>query len=132
MKNVKNTNVKNINIRNIVAMLLLTPLLAACSSGPSESDVENLIEAQYEQAGSMMDNAMAGAGNDEMARAMSGMMAGMMPTLESVENVNCDTIEGDNTYMCTADITQTVAGNSRTDKGSFKVYQVNDEWVLGM
>ncbi len=119
------------NFKKLAAVLLLMPLLVACSSGPSESDVEGLIQAQYDKANSMMDDAMAQAGNDEMAKAMSGMMEGMMPKLEKVENINCDTTEGENTYMCTADITQAIAGNSRTNKTNFKVYQVNDEWVLG-
>lgn len=119
------------NLKKLALIVLLTPLFAACSNAPSESVVEGLIEAQYEQANSIMDDAMANAGNDEMAKAMSGMMEGMMPKLERVENINCDSVEGDNTYMCTADITQTIAGNSRTNKTSFKVYQVNDEWVLG-
>ena len=119
------------NLKKLAVIALLTPLFVACSNAPSESTVEALIEAQYEQANSMMDDAMANAGNDEMAKAMSGMMEGMMPKLERVENINCDTIEGDNTYMCTADITQTIAGESRTNKTNFKVYQVNDEWVLG-
>lgn len=119
------------SFKKLILISILTPLFVACSNTPSESTVEGLIEAQYEQANSMMDNAMANAGNDEMAKAMSGMMEGMMPKLESVENINCDTIEGENTYMCTADITQTIGGNSGTNKTSFKVYQVNDEWVLG-
>lgn len=119
------------NLKKLVVIALLTPLFAACSNAPSESTVEELIEAQYEQANSMMDNAMTNAGNDKMAKAMSGMMEGMMPKLERVENISCDSVEGDNTYMCTADITQTIAENSRTNKTSFKVYQVNDEWVLG-
>ena len=119
------------NLKTLAVIALLTPLFVACSKAPSESTVEALIEAQYEQANSMMDDAMANAGNDEMAKAMSSMMEGMMPKLERVENINCDTIEGDNTYMCTADITQAIAGESRTNKTSFKVYKVNDEWVLG-
>ncbi|MGP5202704.1 hypothetical protein ACTXKB_08080 [Psychrobacter aquimaris] len=119
------------NLKKLAVIALLTPLFAACSNAPSESTVEGLIEAQYEQANSMMNDAMANAGNDEMAKAMSGMMEGMMPKLERVENINCDTVEGDNTYMCTADITQTIAGESRTNKTNFKIYQVNDEWVLG-
>ena len=119
------------NLKKLAVIALLIPLFAACSNAPSESTVEGLIEAQYEQANSMMNDAMANAGNDEMAKAMSGMMEGMMPKLERVENINCDTVEGDNTYMCTADITQTIAGESRTNKTNFKVYQVNDEWVLG-
>ena len=119
-------------LKKLAVVLLLTPLFVACSSGPSEGDVEGLIQAQYDKANSMMDDAMKNAGNDEMTKAMSGMMKGMMPTLESVENVNCDTTEGENTYMCTADITQTISGNRQTNNASFKVYQVNDEWTLGM
>lgn len=120
------------NFRRVALITLFMPLLVACSKAPSDSTVEGLIEAQYQQANSMMDDAMKNAGNDEMTKAMSGMMKGMMPTLESVENVNCDTTEGENTYMCTADITQTISGNRQTNNASFKVYQVNDEWTLGM
>lgn len=119
-------------LRKWAVLALLTPLLMACSDAPSDAVVEELIVTQYEQAHSMMDDAMAGAGNDEMASAMSGMMAGMMPQLEGVSDINCDSAGSDNTYMCTADITQNINGNSRTNRTSFKVYQVNDEWVIGM
>jgi len=119
----------------LFAVLLLTPLFVACSKGPSESEVEGLIEAQYQQANSAMNSAMnsasASAQDQEMAKAMGNMMAGMMPKLEGVDDVNCDSIEGENTYMCTANIKQTVGGNSSNNKASFKVYKVNDEWVLG-
>ncbi len=118
------------HLKKFVAILLLTPLFAACSSGPTESDVEGLIQAQYDKAGSMMDDAMAQAGNDEMSKAMSGMMENMMPKLEKVENVSCDTTEGKNTYLCTADVTQTIGGKTRTDSGTFKVNDVNGTWVL--
>ncbi|WP_430737489.1 hypothetical protein [Psychrobacter sp. VH5] len=117
-------------IKKLAIIAVLTPLFAACSSGPSDSDVEELIQAQYDKANSIMDDAMVQAGDDEMAKAVSGMMAGMMPTLESVDNVSCDKTEGDNTYLCTADVTQTIGGNSRTDNGAFKVSDVNGEWVL--
>lgn len=119
------------NLKKLALVLLLTPLFAACSSGPSDSTVEGLIEAQYEQMDSAMDDVVAGAGNDEMVQAMSGMMEGMMPKLESVDNISCDTTDGENTYMCTAEVTQSINGNSRMNKGSFRVYKVNDEWVLG-
>ncbi|MGM8891469.1 hypothetical protein ACS8FA_11520 [Psychrobacter sp. 1Y1] len=118
------------SIKKLAIIAVLTPLFAACSSGPSDSDVEELIQTQYDKANSIMDDAMVQAGDDEMAKAVSGMMAGMMPTLESVDNVSCDTTEGDNTYLCTADVTQTIGGNSRTDSGAFKVSDVNGEWVL--
>ncbi|WP_201596050.1 hypothetical protein [Psychrobacter vallis] len=119
------------HFKKLAVIAVLTPLFAACSNAPPESTVKGLIEAQYEQANTMVNDAVANAGNDEMAKAMSGMMEGMMPKLEKVENINCDTTEGKNTYICTADITQAIAGNSRTNKTNFKVYQVNDEWVLG-
>lgn len=118
-------------MKKLALVVLLTPLFSACSSGPSNSTVEGLIEAQYEQMDSAMDDVMAGAGNDEMVQAMSGMMEGMMPKLESVDNINCDSTDGENTYMCTAEVTQSINGNSRMNKGSFRVYKVNDEWVLG-
>ncbi len=118
------------SIKKLAIIAVLTPLFAACSSGPSDSDVEELIQAQYDKANSIMDDAMVQAGDDEMVKAVSGMMAGMMPTLESVDNVSCDTTEGDSTYLCTADVTQTIGGNSRTDSGAFKVSDVNGEWVL--
>lgn len=117
-------------ITKLGVVLLLTPLFAACSKGPSSSDVEALIEAQYDQANSLMDSAIGSAGNPEIASAVSGLMAGMVPKLESVKNVNCDKSDGDNAYLCTADITQTIYGESRTDKANFMVHKVNDEWVL--
>lgn len=117
--------------KKLFATLLLIPILSACSNAPSESVVEGLIEEKYEQANSMMDDAMASAGGNEMANAMGNMLSGMMPKLEDVSDVNCDEADGENTYRCTAKVTQNIAGNSRTDTANFLVYQVNDEWVLG-
>ncbi|WLP93979.1 hypothetical protein [Psychrobacter sp. M13] len=114
------------NLKKLGFLLVLTPLVAACSNGPSESDVEGLIQGQYDQANSMMDDVMAQAGNAEMVKAMSGMI----PKLDKVENVSCDVAEGDNTYLCSADVTQTIDGNSRTDKGNFKVKDSDGKWVL--
>ena len=119
------------DLRMSATIALSALLLAACSDAPSASTVEGLIEDQYEQANSMMDGAMSQAGNDEMAKAMSGMMAGMMPTFESVDDVNCDATEGDNTYRCTASITHSIGGNSQTNNSNFLVYKVNDKWALG-
>ena len=117
-------------ITKFAAVLLLTPLFVACSKGPSDSEVEDLIEAQYDQANSIMDSAMAGTGNSEVASAMSGMMAGLIPKLEKVDNVNCDETDDKKAFLCTADITQTVNGETRTDSANFMVHEVNDEWVL--
>lgn len=114
------------NLKNLGFLIVLTPLFAACSSGPSESDVEGLIQGQYNQASSMMNDVMAQAGNAEMAKAMNKLI----PKLDKVENVSCNVAEGDNTYLCTADVTQTIDGNSRTDKGNFKVKDIDGKWVL--
>ena len=119
------------NFKRLAFIVVFTPFFAACSNAPSESTVEGLIEAQYEQTTKIVEDTKANAGNNEMAKAMSSMMESMMPKLERIENINCDTAEGDNTYLCTADVTQTIAGNSQTNKTGFKVYQVNDGWVLG-
>lgn len=114
----------------LAAVLLLTPLFTACSKGPSDSEVEDLIKAQYEQADSIMDSAMAGAGDSEIANAMSTMMSGMIPKLEKVEDINCDETEDKKAFLCTAEITQTLNGETRTDSANFMVHEVNDEWVL--
>lgn len=119
------------NFKTLVMLAIATPLLAACSDAPSASTVEGLIENQYEQASNMMDGAMSQAGNDDMAKAVGSMMAGMMPKLEDVNNVNCDSADGENTYRCTANITHSIGGNSQTNSTNFLVYKVNDEWALG-
>ena len=119
-------------ITNLLALSLLAiPLLTltACSSKPSDSTVEELIESQYDQATSYTDSLAddpSGAGS-----MVKDMMASMMPKLEDVDDVNCDSTEEKNAYRCTAEITQSINGKSRTDKATFKVYKVNDEWVLG-
>ena len=44
-------------------------------------------------------------------------MAGMMPTLEKIAVIRLRVT----TLLCTADVTQTIGGNSRTDSGAFIV-----------
>ena len=119
------------NFKKSVFIMVFTPFFTACSNAPPENTVEGLIEAQYEQTTKIVEDAKANAGNDKMAKAMSGIMETMMPKLEHIENIDCDTIEGENAYLCSADVTQTIAGNSQTNKTGFKVYLINDEWVLG-
>lgn len=119
------------NFEKWALIVVFIPLFAACSNAPPESTVEGLIEAQYEQTTKIVEDAKANAGNDKMAKVMSGMMESMMPKLERIENIDCDTIEGENAYLCSADVTQSIAGNSQTNKTGFKVYKLNNEWVLG-
>lgn len=115
----------------LVLTAVLLPFLITYSKAPSESTVEGLIAAQYEQGIKIMEDAKANAGNDKMAQDISSLMARMMPRLERVENIHCDRVKGNQTYRCSADITQTIAGNRRTNKTGFNVYQVKGEWVLG-
>ena len=119
------------NFKKWVFMMICMPFFAACSNAPPESTVEALIEAQYEQSIKIIADAKANAGNDKIAKATSAMMESMMPTLEHVEKIDCDTIEASNAYLCSADVTQTIAGNSQTNKTGFRVYKLNNEWVLG-
>ena len=119
------------NYKRWAFILVSIPLFAACSNAPPDDTVEALIEAQYEQIPKIIEEAKANAGNDKMAKTMSAMMESMMPTLEGVENIDCDAIEGESAYRCSADVTQTIAGNSQTNKTDFKVYKLNNEWVLG-
>ncbi|WP_372842915.1 hypothetical protein [Psychrobacter sp.] len=119
------------NFKKWAFILVSIPLFAACSNAPPDDTVEALIEAQYEQTPKIIEVAKANAGNDKMAKTMSAMMESLMPTLEGVENIDCDAIEGENAYRCSADVTQTIAGNSQTNKTDFKVYKLNNEWVLG-
>lgn len=114
----------------ISAVLLLTPIFVACSDGPSSSEVETLIKAQYTQVDSLMESAMGDVGDSELASAMSSMLSGMMPKLESVKNVSCNESDAKDTYLCTADITQKLGAESQSDTASFMVVKVNDEWVL--
>ena len=118
-------------VKKLAVIALLTPLFMACTNPPSESTVEGLIKAQYEQTDKIIEDAVASASNDKMAITMHNMMERMMPRLENIDHINCDTTEDRKTYVCTADITQTIAGISRIDKTSFDVSKVNGEWTLG-
>lgn len=120
--------VKQVN--KLVVIALLTSIITACSNPPSETIVEGLIKAQYEQTDKIIEDAVANAANDKMAKPLRNMMENMMPRLERIENLKCDTTEDRNIYICTADITQTIAGTSRIDKTSFKVSKVKGEWAL--
>lgn len=118
-------------VKRLAVITLLTLLLTTCANPPSESTVEGLIEAQYEQTDKIIEDAVASADNDQQAIAISNMMENMMPRLENIGHINCETTEDSNTYMCTADITQTITGISRIDKTRFDVSKVNGEWTLG-
>jgi len=116
--------------KKLTLLLLFILFFITYSKAPTDSTVEQLITAQYEEGIKIMQAAKANAGNDKMAQDISSLMERMMPTLERVENIDCNRVKGNGTFSCTADITQTIAGNSRTNKTIFNVYQVKGEWTL--
>lgn len=118
------------SFKKLTLIIMLAPLFLACSQAPSESTVKGLIEAQYAQTDSLINEAVANAGNDKVKITMSAMMDTMLPRLERIENIHCDRTEGENSYSCSADINQTIVGNSQTHKTGFKVYKMKGEWVL--
>ena len=116
--------------KKLTLLLLYILFFVTYSKAPPDSTVERLIAAQYKEGIKIMRAAKANAGNDKMAQDISSLMERMMPTFERVENIDCNRVKGNRTFSCTADITQKIAGNSRTNKTIFNVYQVNGEWTL--
>lgn len=116
--------------KKLTLFLLYILFFVTYSKAPPDSTVERLIAAQYKEGIKIMQAAKANAGNDKMAQDISSLMERMMPTLERVENIDCNRVKGNRNFSCTADITQTIAGNSRTNKTIFNVYQVKGEWTL--
>lgn len=116
--------------KKLTLFLLFILFFVTYSKAPTDSTVEQLIAAQYEEGIKIMQAAKANAGNDKMAQDISSLMERIMPTLERVENIDCNRVKGNRTFSCTADITQTIAGNSRTNKTIFNVYHAKGEWTL--
>ncbi|MDP4545170.1 hypothetical protein Q8P09_08785 [Psychrobacter faecalis] len=116
--------------KKLTLLLLYILFFVTYSKAPTDSTVARLIAAQYKEGIKIMQAAKANAGNDKMAQDISSLMERMMPTFERVENIDCNRVKGNRTFSCTADITQKIAGNSRTNKTIFNVYQVNGEWTL--
>lgn len=121
------------NFKKLTLFLLFILFFVTYSKAPPDSTVEQLIAAQYKEGIKIMQAAKTNASNnknDKMAQDISSLMERMMPTLERVENIDCNRVKGNRTYSCTADITQTMAGNSRTNKTIFNVYHAKGEWTL--
>lgn len=122
----------------LAVIAVLMTLLSACSDVPAKSDVKDLIKTQYKQANTMTNEAMTVADNDKSNDAFDEVIKSAMPILDSVDNVNCDAIDagkndkGDDSYLCTADITQTMNGHTSINQVNFKVYKVDDKWILNM
>ena len=116
--------------KKLTLLLLYILFFVTYSKAPPDSTVARLIAAQYKEGIKIMQAAKANAGNDKMAQDISSLMERMMPTFERVENIDCNRVKGNRTFSCTADITQKIAGNSRTNKTIFIVYHAKGEWTL--
>ena len=98
--------------KKLTLLLLYILFFVTYSKAPPDSTVEQLIAAQYKEGIKIMQAAKTNASNnknDKMAQDISSLMERMMPTLERVENIDCNRVKGNRTYSCTADITQTMA-----------------------
>lgn len=97
-----------------------------------------MIKTQYEQAGTETNEVMAIANKDKTNEAFNNVIQSAMPVLDSVDNIDCEAIsagendEGNNSYLCSADITQTMNGHTSNNQGSFKVYKADGEWALDL
>ena len=119
--------------KKLTLFLLFILFFVTYSKAPPDSVIEQLIAAQYKEGNKIMQAAKTNASNnknDKMAQDISSLMERMMPTLERVENIDCNRVKGNRNFSCTADITQTIAGNSRTNKTIFNVYHAKGEWTL--
>lgn len=119
--------------KKLTLLLLYILFFVTYSKAPPDSVIEQLIAAQYKEGNKIMQAAKTNASNnknDKMAQDISSLMERMMPTLERVEKIDCNRVKGNRNFSCTADITQTIVGNSRTNKTIFNVYQVKGEWTL--
>lgn len=119
--------------KKLTLFLLFILFFVTYSKAPPDSVIEQLITAQYKEGNKIMQAAKTNASNnknDKMAQDISSLMERMMPTLEHVEKIDCNRVKGNRNFSCTADITQTIAGNSRTNKTIFNVYHAKGEWTL--
>lgn len=89
------------NRSRYLLLVLATAALAACSDGPSEGDIQALLEAEVTQANDMV-NELAGA---EMAAAMQ-------TEIHDITLHGCDKVQ-DDTYRCDieVDITAPMVGH---------------------
>lgn len=119
--------------KKLTLFLLFILFFVTYSKAPPDSVIEQLIAAQYKEGNKIMQAAKTNASNnknEKMAQDISSLMERMMPTLEHVEKIDCNRVKGNRNFSCTADITQTIAGNSRTNKTIFNVYHAKGEWTL--
>lgn len=119
--------------KKLTLFLLFILFFVTYSKAPPDSVIEQLIAAQYKEGIKIMQAAKTNASNnknDKMAQDISSLMERMMPTLEHVENIDCNRVKGNRNFSCTADITQTIVGNSQTNKTIFNVYHAKGEWTL--
>lgn len=100
------------------SLIASTLLLAACSSGPSESDIKSLLESEVKQLSDALGQ-MGGADMSDMLKV----------DIHSVKIHSCEVVR-DDVYNCDieVDATAPVVGRS-TDRSQITLAKSDDGWV---
>lgn len=111
---------------------VLIAFLTACSDDPSNRTVKGLVKKHYKQTDTMTDKTTTLAGNEQDNESFNSVIEKAMPTLDSVDNIDCVATDSVDAYLCSADITQTMNGHTSINQGNFKVYKANNKWLLDL
>lgn len=98
-------------LRLIIAILAINCMLfmTACSSGPSNIEVEVAMKARINE----MDS------NNEF-----------MPRVDSARNIRCNAISAESAYICDVEVEMIVPNQGHTMKtGQLKMVKLNDVWT---
>ncbi|TVP91925.1 MAG: hypothetical protein EA348_02980 [Pseudomonadaceae bacterium] len=99
-------------------LLAATLLLAACSSGPSESDIQALLESEINK----MSAAMGELGGDEMSDMLK-------VDIHSVKIHSCEE-ERTDVYLCDVEIDATSPlGGRSTERSMIMLAKSDDGWI---
>jgi hypothetical protein len=102
-----------------LAGVVLTTFLAACSSGPSESDIQAIVKKQIEESNKQMAafGSIFGSGGEAAAKAFSAEVPG-------IKKLGCKE-DGERAYKCDLEISS--KGDKRIVPARF--VKGSDGWV---
>lgn len=105
--------------KNILAILAVLPL-AACGTGPSESDMNAAVKKQIEQSNQQL-AAMGGM----LGGAARGMAESMKVDAPKVKKIGCKE-DGQSAYRCDIE----VIGKQGQNVTSARFVKASDGWVI--
>ena len=118
--------------KTLIVSAVMISLLTACSDDPSNRTVKGLLKKHYKQTDTMANKTTLLAANEQDNESFNSVIEKARPTLDSVDNIDCEATDSVDTYLCSADITQTMNGHTSTNQGSFKVYKAANKWLLDL